>query len=172
MSTEHEAAVVACLRDYKPRLVLAPISNDRHPDHAASAELVKRAAFFAGVAKTGEGPPHRIERILHYAVHAPFIPSLVFDVSPVWRAYEEVIAAYRSQFFPAAAEGGAADDGGTTALSAGGFLKTLDARARHYGAMIGVDHGEAYHAASPLAVDSPASLLRPAGSRPAYGSFY
>ena len=162
---DHEAAIVACLRTLRPRLVLAPWHEDRHPDHAEAARLIGRAAFFARVGKVGEGAPHRIERLLHYAIHAALPVSLVVDVSSVWAARCEVLAAYRSQFLPSAAAGEAA-----TTLSDGGFLEVLEARSRHYGAMINVRHGEPYHAAAPLAVENAASLLGSPGAVGAFGS--
>jgi len=161
----HEGAIVACLRALRPRLVLAPWREDRHPDHAEAARLIARAAFFARVGKVGEGAPHRIERLLHYGIHAAVPASLVVDVSGVWSAYREVLAAYRSQFLPASQ-----DDEAATVLSDGGFLEVLEARSRHFGAMINVRHGEPYHAATPLPVDSAASLLGPVTGSANYGS--
>ncbi len=160
----HEAALVACLRALRPRLVLAPYHEDRHPDHVEASRLIGRAAFFAGVREVGTGAPHRIERLLHYCIHQPLAPSLVFDVTGVWADYKNGLAAYQSQFF-------GTEDGASTALSDGGFLDALDARGRHYGAMINAGYGEPYMSPAPLFVDSPLSLLRPAGAKLAYGSY-
>ena len=160
----HEAALVACLRELRPRLVLAPYHQDRHPDHVEASRLIDRAAFFAGVREVGSGAPHRIERLLHYCVHQPVAPSLVFDVTDVWPDYRNGLAAYQSQFF-------GADDAASTALSGGGFLEALEARGRHCGAMVNARYGEPYMSPAPLRVDSPLSLLRPAGTKASYGSY-
>ena len=160
----HEAAIVACLRELRPRLVLAPYREDRHPDHVEASRLIDRATFFAAVGKVGSGEPHRIERLLHYSIHRPLAPSLVFDVTAVWPDYKNGLAAYQSQFF-------GAEDGRSTALSDGGFLDVLDARGRHYGAMINAEYGEPYMSPAPLWVDSPLSLLRSAGAKVPYGSY-
>ena len=162
-AAEHEAAIVACLRALRPRLVLAPHGEDRHPDHVEAARLIGRAAFYARVAKVGSGATHEIERLLHYTIHAPVAPSLVVDVTAVWPQRRDVLAVYRSQFVPDEA-------GPATALSGGGFLDVLEARARHYGAMIGARYGEPYVSPSPLPVTSVASLLRPPQSTAAYRS--
>lgn len=159
----HEAALVACLRRLRPRLVLAPVAEHRHPDHAEAARLAQRAAFFAGVAKVGDGAPHRVERLLSYAIHQPVAPSLVVDVSSVWAEQQQVLAAYASQF--------AAGDAPATSIGDGSFLQALEARARFYGAMINARYGEPYVSAAPLAVHEAASLLRPAGAMASYGSF-
>lgn len=158
----HEAAIVECLRTTRPRLVLAPVAQDRHPDHAAASRLIDRAVFFAGLPSVGRGTPHRIQRLLHYTIHQPITPDLVFDVTDVWASYKQALAAYQSQF-----SGG----GPRTPLSDGGFLEVLEARGRHYGAMVNVRFGEPYVSPVPLFVDSPRSLLRPPGAAWSYGSF-
>ncbi len=166
MVPDHEAGVISCLRELQPRLVLAPHFEDRHPDHEEAARLIKRAVFFSGVAKVGTGTPHRIERLLHYCIHQPFSPSLVFDVTAVWTEYRELVATYRSQFCVPDV-----DDGAVTALSDGRFLRSLDARGRHFGAMINAEYGEPYYSSSPLSFDSPSTLFRSDGSKTSYGSF-
>ncbi|MFN3231275.1 MAG: bacillithiol biosynthesis deacetylase BshB1 [Alphaproteobacteria bacterium] len=162
----HEGAIITCLREYRPRIVLAPYFEDRHPDHEEAARVIKRAVFFAGVARVGSGPPHQIERLLHFRIHQPFQPSLVFDVTRVWPDYQNVLAAYQSQFFQPGAH--KAQD---TSLNSGQFLQSLEVRARHYGAMINAEFGEPYYAASPLSFQSPSGLLRPRSAAPTYGSF-
>jgi hypothetical protein len=85
-------------------------------------------------------------------------------VTAIWADYRNVLAAYRSQFF-------GADDDRSTALSGGGFLDALEARGRHYGAMISARYGEPYMSPAPLYIDSVSSLLRPAGAKASYGSY-
>lgn len=157
----HEAALAAALRRLRPRLLLAPWREDRHPDHVAAARLAERAVFLAGLAKHGSGSPHRVGRVLHYPIHAPVVPNLVVDVTAVWPERRAVLEAYRSQFF-------AAGDGAPTPLSDGGFLELVEARARHYGATIGARHGEPYLCAGPLGIATVESLL--GGSAGAGGS--
>ncbi len=158
----HLEAVVECLRQTRPRLVLAPTAKDRHPDHASASRLIERAVFLAGVAAVGSGTPHRVERVLHYCVHQPVIPSVVLDVSAVWPDYLNVLGAYQSQFF---------GDAAPTALSGGGFMEVLQARARYYGAMINAEFGEPYLSSEPLYMGSARHLLRPPGTSMRYG-FY
>ena len=94
---EHRDAVVAVIRRLQPRAVLAPYTEDRHPDHAAAGRLVRDACFFAGVAKAGPGAPHRPRRVYHYMLHQPFEPVFVVDVSAVWDRRLQVATAYESQ---------------------------------------------------------------------------
>ena len=51
-----QAAVVACLREHRPRLVVAPDADDAHPDHVEASHLVARACYLAGLARYGGRP--------------------------------------------------------------------------------------------------------------------
>lgn len=168
ISPRHELQVISCIRDLRPRLVLCPFHEDRHPDHVEAARLVKRAAFLANVGKVGKGKPHRIDRVLHYCIHQPFVPSLIIDVTGVWSECQAVIAAYRTQFFSSGEDGGQT----SSVLSDGSFVRTLEARSRYYGAMVNVEHGEPYFSSAPLSVSSPSQLLSTSGSTPSYGSYF
>ena len=141
---EHRDAVVEVIRRLQPRAVLAPYTEDRHPDHVAAGRLVRDACFFAGVAKAGPGAPHRPRRVYHYMLHQPFEPVFVVDVSAVWDRRLEVATAYESQI-------GRHPDDPATALSGGRFLDVLAARATFYGAMIGAERGEPFSCRGPLA---------------------
>lgn len=137
----HRDAVISLIREVRPAMVLAPYPEDRHPDHAAAGKLVREGSFMAGVARVGEGEPHRPDRLYHYMVNHPFTPSFVVDVSAVWERKMEAVLAFESQF------GGEEPE---TALSGGDFLSMIEARARFHGAMIGAERGEAFHTSGPV----------------------
>ncbi len=42
-------SLIRLIRETRPRIVLAPFWQDRHPDHAATGKLVREACFFADV---------------------------------------------------------------------------------------------------------------------------
>jgi N-acetylglucosamine malate deacetylase 1 len=160
---DHRLAVVSAIRDLRPRVVLTPYPEDRHPDHAAAGRLAREACFFAAVRRIGEGDPHRVARLYHYMAHQPFTPTFVVDVSEVWDRKLEAVRAYATQF------GGV--DRPATEIGGFGFLEILEARAVVHGAMIGVRRGEPFHALGPVA----ASLLpglSPDDPVPAYGMFF
>ncbi len=140
---EHRLALIRLIRELRPRVVLAPYWQDRHPDHAAAGTLAREACFLAGSGRIGEGRPHRPRHLYHYMLHHPFVPSFVIDVSAIWEHKLAALAAYRSQF---------STDflGNLTELSTGSFLRVVEARAVVHGAMIGVAYGEPYLAAGPL----------------------
>jgi N-acetylglucosamine malate deacetylase 1 len=160
---DHRLALVRAIRNLRPRVVLAPYPEDRHPDHAAAGRLAREACFFAGVRRIGEGEPHRVGHLYHYMAHQPFTPSFVVDVSGVWDRKMEAVRAYASQFGDA--------DHPATEIGGPGFLEILEARASVHGAMIGVAHGEPFHALGPVAV-SMVPGLSPEDPVPGYGMFF
>jgi bacillithiol biosynthesis deacetylase BshB1 len=161
----HRAAVVGLLREHRPRLVLAPYHlDDRHPDHAATGRLVREASFLAGVAKWGEGAPHRPARVHHYMLHSVFDPTYVVDVTAVWEQRTAAVTAFASQF-------SSAGDDPRTAIDDGGFLDLLAARARVFGAMIGAGRGEPFSCVGPLSLDRLPDLPAAPATEPVYRAF-
>jgi bacillithiol biosynthesis deacetylase BshB1 len=162
----HRDVVIRLIREVRPAIVLAPYPEDRHPDHAAAGRLVREGSFMAGVGRVGEGEPHRPGRVYHYMVHHPFTPSFVVDVSAVWDRKVEVMLAYESQF-------GSEGVDPETALAGGGFLSTIEARARFHGAMIGAERGEAFHTLGPVPLGFlPGVHDLGLGSGPSYQMFH
>lgn len=142
---DQRATVVDALRELRPRVVLAPYGDDRHPDHAGAARLLTEACFLAGVGRLGGGTPHRPQRVYRYMLHKPFEPSLVVDVSAVWERRRALFGVFGSQV---------TDAGLPTGLNDGGFLELLEARAVSYGAQTGVARAEPLHADGPLLVQA------------------
>lgn len=141
----HRASIIDLLRETRPRIVLAPYWEDRHPDHAAAGKLVREACFFAGVRKMGAGPPFRPERAYHYMIHQPFEPTFVIDVSAVWTRKMALLSAYGSQFQ-------STENGLQTAISQSGYSRFLEARAIYFGAMIGSPYGEPFYTPGPVSL--------------------
>ncbi len=135
--------LIELIRETRPRMVLAPYWQDRHPDHAAAGKLVREACFFAGVAKLGSGLPHRPANLIYYMIHTPFPPSFIVDVSTVWERRQAAIQAYSSQFLADA-------PGVSTAISRPEFIRLIEARAVWYGAMIGAEYGEPFLMQGPI----------------------
>ena len=147
-----QAAVVGCLREHRPRLVVAPDPEDVHPDHVEASRLVARCCYLAGLARfEAPGERHRPERLL-FALYRSATPAhLVVDVSPAWERRMRAVRAHRSQLDPAL--------GPATYLTAPGFLEEVEARARSLGALIGARYGEGYRVRGPLAVTDARALL-------------
>lgn len=144
---EHRDAVVQALRELRPRVVLAPYWDDRHPDHAAAGRLTRDACFLGGLEKFGAGDAHRPQRVYWYMLHHAFEPSVVIDVSTVWDRRRELLEVYASQI---ASNGHAAP----TPINDGRFTEMLHARATWFGAMVGVAKGEPFRVEGPLLLRS------------------
>jgi len=165
-----QAAVVACLREHRPRLVVAPDPDDAHPDHVEGSRLVERTCYLAGLARfdagprsggdAAGGPPvvdpgrHRPERLLFALYRSAARPHLVVDVSAAWERRMQAVRAHQSQLDPAR--------GPATYLTEPGFLDEIEARARSLGALIGVRYAEGYRVRGPVPVTDARALL-PAG---------
>ena len=145
-------AVVACLRAERPTLVVAPEGGDPHPDHGEAAALVTRACYLAGLARyEAPGERFRPRRLLYALYRGTRTPRVVVDVSPVWERRMAALGAHASQLAGAA--------GPATYLTDPDFLPEVEARARHFGAMIGVRYGEGYRTRGPLALGDARALL-------------
>ena len=139
LNMENKLKVVTVIRKYRPRLILVPYWEDRHPDHAHAGQLVTEAAFIAGLAKLDTGQPkHRPEKILYYMCHYEFIPSFVVDVTDQHQRKMEAIRAYESQVYnPSYA-------GEPTLISSPEYMESIEIRSRYYGNHIGKKHGEPF----------------------------
>jgi len=153
-SQENIHRVIREIRHARPTILLAPSRFERHPDHEAAADIVRRATFYSGLAKIetkGEDgasqSPHRPLLVLHYMQTYTFKPSIIVDVSEVYEDRERAMMAYGSQFQNTKARDNA---GPETFLSQSGFFEWLRSRAGAYGMMIGARYGEPFWSAEPL----------------------
>jgi len=145
-----EDALIEAIRLHKPRIIFTSYPEDRHPDHARCGSLVADAAFYAGLRKRESAhPAHRPQQVLFFSTMYYHAQSFVVDVSATYPLRREAILAFRLQFHdPASAEP-------ETMISAEKFLKELEARARHYGQMTGVEFGEGFISKRPVRIDDP-----------------
>lgn len=94
--------LVRAIRRFKPRVVIAPaFHGHRHPDHAATAALVRDASFLAGLAKVApDTPPHRPHKVVHAMAYRQDYerPSFLVDISAEFEQKLEAIRCYGSQF--------------------------------------------------------------------------
>jgi bacillithiol biosynthesis deacetylase BshB1 len=142
------------IRRLRPRVVIAPALEGRHPDHRIAAQLVRDACFVAGLAKVApDVPKHRPLKILHaLAYRQDFVrPSFVVDISDEFEQKMEAVRCFASQF----------DD----ALQAGEVYPTgepLYDVIRHYGATYGslirTRYGEPFFTTEMMRVDDVTAL--------------
>jgi bacillithiol biosynthesis deacetylase BshB1 len=145
---EQELEIIELLRVRRPKLVIAPWPDDRHPDHTRTGRIVTEASFYAGLKSLQTGAPaHRPQAVLYYMQNYMVPPSFVVDVSRTWKTKMKAVAAFKSQFHdPNSKEP-------QTFISDPKFLEMIDARGRHFGALIGVRYGEAFVTKQPPMVD-------------------
>lgn len=139
LSRENKIKVVKAIRKYRPRLVLLPYWEDRHPDHAHTGQLVYEAAFIAGLSKLHTGQPsHRPEKLLYYMCHHQFDPSFVVDVTDQYERKMEAIHCFKSQIY------NPEYPGEQTLISSPEYLESIETRSRYYGWLIGKKYGEPF----------------------------
>ena len=150
--------VIEVIRRHRPRLVVAPLPLDHHPDHSRAGLIIKEARFLAGCARIGPDlPPWRPGRVLFYPSRELVEPSLVVDVTAVHERKMEAVRAHVSQLHdPDSKEQ-------LTAIASEGFLTMIEARSRNFGAQIGATFGEGYVVDGPLAVQDPIPAVRDLG---------
>jgi bacillithiol biosynthesis deacetylase BshB1 len=126
------------IREMRPRVVILPYWEGRHPDHYRAAELGYEACFLAGLKKLDEySEPHRPYKILYSSLYANVTPSFVVDISAQFERRMAALLAYRSQY------GGGAE-GGNLFPDEQEIRERLGAVARFYGNLVGVKYGEPF----------------------------
>jgi len=153
---ETRRSMVRVLRARAPRVLFTSHWDDSHPDHAATARIVREAARLATMRRYDEEAglaAIKMPAIAHAVYSRLTIPSFIVDVSEFAEGKMNAIRAYASQFYSAQS------NEPSTRISEQGFLKQIEDRMRYYGSLIGVDAGEAFYVREALNVEDPFALL-------------
>lgn len=135
---ENRLKIAAVLRRLRPRVVILPYWQGRHPDHYTSATLGYEACFAAGLAKLDlPGKPHRPYKILYASLYADVRPSFVVDITPHMETRLQALLAYRSQY-------GNQPEGSGLFVPEEDIRERTFASARHYGLLAGVRYAEPF----------------------------
>ncbi len=156
LTDESRAALVRVIRASRPRVILTSHWDDPHPDHAATARLVREAARLASMRRYDEAhglPQVEMPSIAHAVYSRLVMPSFVVDVSDFVAAKMDAIRAHTSQFYREGA------DEPATRISDKNFLAQMEYRMRYYGSLINVAAGEAFYVREALNVEDPVALL-------------
>ena len=152
-SIENRKQIASVIRRWRPKLVLAPYWEDRHPDHAATGHLIRNAAVYCALKKSSDpNPPHKPSAYLYYLLHHFTHPGLIVDISDVYRSKLELLRLHASQFSKTA------EGFGVLPLGMNDYLFGLESRDRFFGSLIGVHHGEAFVSEVPLKLGSISDL--------------
>jgi bacillithiol biosynthesis deacetylase BshB1 len=135
---ENRKKIVWVLRQVRPRVVILPYWQARHPDHAIVATLGYEACFLSGLAKIETGSvPHRPFKIVYASLYADVRPSFVVDITPFIEQRHAALMAYKSQYANQSAGGG-------LFVPEEEIRERTFAEARHYGLLAGVRYGEPF----------------------------
>jgi bacillithiol biosynthesis deacetylase BshB1 len=152
---ENRLKIVTVLRRLRPRVVILPYGQGRHPDHYNTAALGYEACFLSGLAKLDLGSSeageietgakrdspcakhHRPFKIIYASLYADVRPSFVVDITPFIEDRHRALMAYRSQY-------------ANQQQGSGLFVPEEEIRertfsvARHYGLLAGVRYAEPF----------------------------
>jgi len=135
---ENRLKVARIIREQRPRVLILPYWEGRHPDHYTASILGYEAAFLSGLSKLPlEGSPHRPYKIIYASLYRDVRPTFVVDITDQFEARFASVMAYKSQFtdqqagsgiFPAQKE----------------IRARVESMARFYGMMGGVTYAEPF----------------------------
>ncbi len=97
--------IIRKIREWKADVVIAPRSNDYHPDHRYTGILVQDAAFMVGVPNVAPDvePLRKNPVFLYYQDNFkkpnPFQPDIAVDITPVIAKKLAGLDAHQSQFY-------------------------------------------------------------------------
>lgn len=135
---ENRLKLVRVLRELRPRVVILPYWQGRHPDHYTTATLGYEACFLSGLARVETGaPPYRPYKVLYASLYADVRPTFVVDITPFVEERYQSLMAYRSQYANA-------EQGSGLFVPEEEIRERTFAEARHYGQLAGVRYAEPF----------------------------
>lgn len=155
VNEENTEKIIQQIRKHKPTIIFAPHFNDRHPDHIAASQIVKRAMFLSGLSKVKteldgvKQDSYRPKKLFYYFQTYEFEPTFVTDISETFEQKMEAVRAYKTQFHIEGLE----NDEPQTFISSPEFIKFLEARAKFYGFKIGKNYGEPFFSEELIELD-------------------
>jgi len=150
MRMEYKLAVARRIRALRPRTVILPYWEGRHPDHYNAARLGYEGCFLAGLKRLDlQGEAYRPFKILYSTTYDRTVrPSFVVDISKEFARRSQAILAYRSQFQPVGRQRKS-----KVYLPLDKLVDEVHLVARFYGDMIGVEYAEPFLAKEVMQVE-------------------
>ena len=153
-SREHKMRLAKVIREVRPRTVIIPYWEARHPDHYQASTLGYEGCFLAGLKQLSlDGEPYRPFKILYATSFEGMKPTFIVDITKQYDRRRRAILAYRSQFRPAKSERKQ-----KVFLAVDELDARMDLMARHYGQRIGVKYGEPFLQKELMQVDDVVDL--------------
>jgi bacillithiol biosynthesis deacetylase BshB1 len=135
---DNRLKVARIIRETRPRVVILPYWQARHPDHATASTLGYEACFLSGLKKLPiEGEPHRPFKIVYASLYHDVRPTFVVDITAQFEQRLQSLFAYKSQYEDQKA--------GTTDFPAHAEIRQrIETMARFFGLLAGVDYAEPF----------------------------
>jgi bacillithiol biosynthesis deacetylase BshB1 len=156
LTEESRTAMVRVLRKLKPKIVLTHNTDDPHPDHAHTAQIVREGARLSSMRKYDEAEnlgTIKVPIVAHTLHSRRVVPTFIVDISDFLEEKMNAIRAHASQFFRTDA------DEPETRLTHKMFLQQIEWRSHYFGSLIGVAAGEPFYVREALNVEDPIALL-------------
>jgi N-acetylglucosamine malate deacetylase 1 len=139
-SRQHKLRLASVIRELRPKTVILPYWEARHPDHYHASTLGYEGCFLAGLKQLPiEGEAYRPFKILYSTAYASVRPTFVVDITAQYEQRRRAILAFGSQFRPPKGE-----KKGKVHLAIDRLEEEMNQLARHYGQMVGVRFGEPF----------------------------
>ena len=145
-------SIASEIRKLKPRLIILPYWDGRHPDHYNASAMGYEGAFLAGLKKLDRyTDAHRPRKVIYSSLYASVEPSFVVDISAQFERRMEALFCYESQY-------GDQRQGSDLFPQRAEVRERLETVARFYGQKIGVKYGEPFVVKETMAVDDVMTL--------------
>jgi N-acetylglucosamine malate deacetylase 1 len=137
---QHKLKLAGVIRELRPKTVILPYWEARHPDHYHASTLGYEGCFLAGLKQLSiEGDAYRPFKILYTTSFAEERPTFVVDITKEFEQRRKAILAFSSQFRPVRGEVRS-----NVFLAIDRLEEEMNQLARHYGQLIGVKYGEGF----------------------------
>ena len=146
---QHKLRLAAIIRELRPKTVILPYWEARHPDHYHASTLGYEACFLAGLkALPIAGEAYRPFKILSSTAFTEVRPTFVVDITKQFQQRRKAILAFASQFRPTQGQSKS-----KVFLAIDRLEDGMAQLARHFGQMIGVKYGEPFLTKELMQVD-------------------
>lgn len=150
---EYKLKIAGRIRALRPRTVILPYWEGRHPDHYTTGQIGYEACFLAGLAKVPlEGRPFRPYKIIYSTWYVPALrPTFVVDITGQFEKKLKAVLCYASQF-------SSRKDVQNLFPWRSDLRERMGSLSRHFGLMIGVQYGEPFLTREVMAVEDVVKL--------------
>jgi len=147
-SIENRFALAEKIREARPKTVILPYWEGRHPDHYTAATLGYEACYAAGLKQLPVGgQPHRPKKILYASMYWEVKPSFLVDITAQWGRKLTAINCFASQF--------SGDLRDVTELypAWGKLIDRITTQCKYFGHLMGVEYAEPYVVKEAIAIE-------------------